>query len=172
MHTIRKIILSFTGYLMVGLVLTACATAQGLTSGASESTPSASAAEAACPVTEAEGAVHLEDSAILGTPAFGYYIINPDRSIWAGASWFGDVGYPLREGEEGNKVGWFRPAGADLIITGHRLDGDAPPLEAEASCCYPTRFQASGLIFPTEGCWEINAKAAESELTFVVWVQP
>jgi hypothetical protein len=95
--------------------------------------------------------------------------VNEDRSIWASAYW-GE--YHLRAGEEGNKVGWFRPAGAELEITGQRLDGEAPPLEAHASCCYPTRFQASGLYFPTEGCWEVIAKAQDKELSFVVRVEP
>jgi hypothetical protein len=68
-------------------------------------------------------------------------------------------------------MGWFRPAGETLTITGQRLDAEAPPLEAEIPCCYPTRFQATGLYFPTEGCWEVNAAAAESELSVVVWVE-
>jgi hypothetical protein len=66
----------------------------------------------------------------------------------------------------------FRPAGAELTVIGQRLGGEAPPLEFEASCCYPTRFQASGLYFPTEGCWEITAKAADKELSFMVWIEP
>ena len=78
----------------------------------------------------------------------------------------------LKASKEGVKVGWFRPAGADLEITGQRLDGQAPPLKAHVPCCYPTRFQATGLSFPTEGCWEVTARAAESELSFVVWVEP
>ncbi len=69
-------------------------------------------------------------------------------------------------------MGWFRPEGASLKITGKRLDGQGPPLEAHVPCCYPTRFQATGLSFPTEGCWEVTAKAAKSELLFVVWVEP
>jgi hypothetical protein len=78
----------------------------------------------------------------------------------------------LKPGEDGIKVGWFRPEGAELLISGERLDADAPPLESHVPCCYPTRFQATGVMFPTEGCWEIRAKAAESELKFVVWVEP
>ncbi|MBN1451904.1 MAG: hypothetical protein JW963_12880, partial [Anaerolineales bacterium] len=70
------------------------------------------------------------------------------------------------------KVGWFRPEGATLEITGRRLDGKAPALEAHIPCCYPTRFQATGLVFPAEGCWEVTARAADSVLTFVVKVEP
>ena len=126
----------------------------------------------ACPLTEPVWARFPEDSAVLDPPAFGYYFVNEDRSIWASAWWTGQEENYLHAGEEGNKVGWFRPAGAELEITGQRLDGQATPLESEVPCCYPTRFQATGLIFPTEGCWEVTAKAADSELTFVVRVEP
>ena len=78
----------------------------------------------------------------------------------------------LRVHEGGLKMGWFRPDGADLQITGRRLDGDAPPLEAHVPCCYPTKFQATSLYFPTEGCWEVTAKANKSVLTFIVTVAP
>jgi hypothetical protein len=159
MHTTRKSILSFTAYLVIGLVLSACAAAPVV----SEATPATSAGEADCP-----SGGEPPELAILSTA--GTIIVKTAGS--GGGVLAGEQAGPLKAGDEGNKVGWFRPAGADLIIAGHRLDGDAPPLEAEASCCYPTRFQTSGLYFPTEGCWEINAKAAESELTFVVWVQP
>jgi hypothetical protein len=59
-----------------------------------------------------------------------------------------------------------------MEVTGRRLDGETPALEAEFPCCYPTRFQASGLYFPTEGCWEVTAIAEDSVLTFVVKVEP
>ncbi|HSL44089.1 MAG TPA: hypothetical protein VK897_11700 [Anaerolineales bacterium] len=124
-----------------------------------------------CPITEPVWAKPPEDSAVLDPPTYGYYYINGDRSIWASA-WWAEQGEPLRVSEEGIKVGWFRPAGAELLITGQRLDGTAPPLEAETGCCYPTRFQASGLYFPTEGCWEVTARAEDRELLFVVWVEP
>jgi len=128
-------------------------------------------AAAACPVTEPEWLLPPEDSAVGNAPAHGYYYANADRSILAAAWWWDAEDHPLRTSEEGIKTGWFRPAGADLTITGERLDGDAPPLGSSVPCCYPTRFQASGLIFPTEGCWEVNAEAGGEPLTFVVWVE-
>jgi hypothetical protein len=123
-----------------------------------------------CPVTEPAWVLSLEDAAILDPPAYGYYYVNEDSLIWASAYWPREE-YPLRAGEEGNKMGWFRPAGAPMEVTGRRLDGQSLALEAEFPCCYPTRFQASGLYFPAEGCWEVTAKAADSELTFVVKVE-
>jgi hypothetical protein len=134
--------------------------------------PSTESHTNACPATEPAWLKPPEDSAVLNEPQFGYYLVNADRSIWASASWTGQPDFPLRATEDGNKVGWFRPAGATLELTGRRLDADAPPMEVHIPCCYPTRFQSSGLYFPTEGCWEVTAQAGESELVFVVRVEP
>lgn len=125
----------------------------------------------ACPVTEPAWVLPPEDSAVMNEPAYGYYYVNEDNSIWASAYWPSEE-YHLRAGEDGNKIGWFRPAGAALEVKGKRLDGQAPALKAEFPCCYSTRFQASGLYFPTEGCWEITARATDRVLTFVVKVGP
>ena len=111
------------------------------------------------------------NSAVQGTPGYGYYFINEDRSIWASAWWTEQEENYLLPGED-IKVGWFRPEGTDLEITGQRLDAQAPPLETHIPCCYPTRFQATGLYFPTNGCWEVTAKAGDSMLLFVVSVEP
>jgi hypothetical protein len=123
-----------------------------------------------CPVSEPVWILPPDDSAVQNEPAYGYYYVNEDRSIWASAWWEGQEENYLIPGED-IKTGWFRPAGVTLEITGQRLDGEAPALEAHVPCCYPTRFQATGLYFPTEGCWEVTAKASESELKFVVWVE-
>jgi len=125
-----------------------------------------------CPVTESVWVKPPEDAAVLNTPEFGYYFVNEDSSIMASAWWArSENDFPLIL-EEGIKVGWFKPEGAELIITGQRLDGDAPALESHVPCCYPTRFQATGLYFPVGGCWEVNAKAADKELSFIVWLEP
>jgi hypothetical protein len=125
-----------------------------------------------CPRTEPVWEKPPADSAVQDAPAYGYYFVNEDRSIWASAGWTGKDGAPLRVTEAGSKVGWMRPAGTALEISGHRLDAQAPALESDIPCCYPTQFQATGIYFPTEGCWEVNAKAENKELSFVVWVEP
>ena len=134
--------------------------------------PSASTAADSCPATEPLWLKPPQDSAVLDEPAFGYYYANADRSILASAWWWKQKDDPLRFTQEGIKIGWFRPAGAPLEITGTRLDAKAPPLEADVPSGYPTRFQASGVYFPSEGCWKVTASAEKSELTFVVWVDP
>lgn len=165
--------------MLLAICLAAC-TGTSNTTGSLPSTtspPSASFAEPsptpACPVTKPKWLKPSEDSAVSGSPDYGYYFGNEDRSILASAWWWEEAKeYHLRSNEEGNKVGWFRPAGAALEITGERIDAPAPPLKADVPCCYPTRFQATGLVFPIDGCWRMTARAEESELSFVIWVEP
>jgi hypothetical protein len=161
--------------LVLCVLLAGCAAAEALVSDPSLELPGValgkSSGAGACAETEALRLTPPADPAVFNEPAEGSYIANDDGSILVGAYWTEKEEYRLRAGENGNKVGWFRPAGAALEITGRRLDDDAPPMEAEVPCCYPTRFQASGLYFPAAGCWEVTARAAESELTFVVFVE-
>ena len=133
---------------------------------------SACSPENTCPITEPAWIKPPEDSAVQNPPEYGYYFVNEDSSIFASAWWARPGEATLSKYENEFKVGWFRPEGADLEITGQRLDASAPPLEAHIPCCYPTRFQSSGLYFPTEGCWRVTARADDSELTFVVQVEP
>lgn len=151
---------------VISLLLLGCRTAES----APQPAP-ATASAAACPVTAAVKVMPPVDTAVQGTPEEGYYFVNENRSIWASAGWFGRDGDGWQAGERGNKVGWFRPAGADLKITGHPLDGPPAELEASVPCCYRSRFQATGLIFPRAGCWEITAQAGGEVLTFVVRVE-
>lgn len=148
--------------LLLSFVIVACGSAQRTQNAAADD----------CPRTEPVWAKPPVDAAIPDAPAYGYYFVNEDRSIWASAGWTGEDSVQLRVREEGIKVGWFRPAGIPLEITGQRLDAEASSLQSEIPCCYPTRFQATGIYFPTAGCWELNAKAEDKELSFVVWVEP
>lgn len=85
----------------------------------------------------------------------------------------GGSGFILPDGSLSMKFGWFRGAGlrGKLTIHGKRLDASAPPLRADIPEGYgDTGFQATGLIFPTEGCWEVTGKVGETSLTFVTRV--
>ena len=93
----------------------------------------------------------------------GPWHINADRTIW--------VWDQMYRAGVGLKTLWIRPSGTQLVVVGRRLDSEAAPLQAVIPCCYPTGFQASALLFPTEGCWEVTATAGSSKLTFVTKVE-
>jgi hypothetical protein len=78
--------------------------------------------------------------------------VNPDGSIWV-------------------KLGWWRGVPGRLVISGRRLDASAPPLRADVPDGYGTLgFQATGLTFPTLGCWRVVGRIGRAHLTFVVRV--
>jgi hypothetical protein len=71
------------------------------------------------------------------------------------------------------KFPWWRGPGVrgPLTITGRCLDAPAPPLRADIPIGYgDTGFQASRILFPTEGCWEVAGKSGDASLTFVTLV--
>ena len=82
---------------------------------------------------------------IVATPDF----VNPDGSI-------------------GWKFPWMRVVPGSLTITGQRLDAPAPPLKSYVPSGYgDVGFQASGVTFPSEGCWRITGKVDHTSVTFV-----
>ena len=75
------------------------------------------------------------------------------------------------DGSIGMKFPWWRSVDGRLTIEGRRLDRAAPPVTADIPEGYGDRgLQASGIVFPTEGCWEVTGRAAGARLTFVVMV--
>ena len=75
------------------------------------------------------------------------------------------------DGSIGVKFGWYRQARGQLTIEGRRLDTPAPPLQADILEGYgESGFQASGILFPSEGCWEITGRVGDATLTFVTLV--
>jgi len=83
----------------------------------------------------------------------------------------GGAGFVTQNGALGMKFGWMRGVSGELKITGHRLDGEAPPLRSQVPAGYGDRgFQATYLIFPTPGCWEVTGHVGDSSVTFVTKV--
>jgi hypothetical protein len=79
----------------------------------------------------------------------------------------------LPDGSIGWKLGWWREVPGKLVIAGRRLDAPGPPLRGEASDGYGDRgFQASGVYFPSPGCWEVTGTVGQVSLTFVTFVAP
>ena len=80
-------------------------------------------------------------------------------------------GFVTRSGALGMKFGWLRGVLGKLRIEGRRLDGEAPPLRSEVPDGYGDRgFQATYLIFPTPGCWEVTGRVGDASVTFVTKV--
>jgi hypothetical protein len=75
------------------------------------------------------------------------------------------------DGSISAKLGWERVKEGQLWIEGRRLDRAAPPLKADVPCCYgPSGFQATGVTFPTTGCWQVTGHLGDETLTFNVSV--
>jgi hypothetical protein len=69
------------------------------------------------------------------------------------------------------KFGWWRNVRGKLTIQGRKLLTPGPPLRASVPEGYgDTGFQASAIIFPNEGCWEVTGKVGKASLTFVTKV--
>lgn len=75
---------------------------------------------------------------------------------------------------------WRTEPKPKLIITGKRLDGDAPSIAvAHANAVFVTDAPGSmppgimtGIDIPAAGCWELTAHYGGHTLTFIVSVEP
>jgi hypothetical protein len=68
------------------------------------------------------------------------------------------------------KTPWWRGPGSEgrVRIHGRRLDGPAPALRADVPIGYgKSGFQASAILFPTVGCWQITGTSGRGSLTIV-----
>ena len=107
---------------------------------------------------------------------FGWSSAYGNRSLWVGGLWPHGVVIVTRDevapdGRLGMKFGWYRLTSGFLTIAGRRLDAPAPPASGEQTSGYgPTGFNASGVIFPTEGCWQVTGRVGRATLTFVTFV--
>jgi hypothetical protein len=64
---------------------------------------------------------------------------------------------------------WWGAVPGQLTIQGRRLDAPAPPLGSYVPDAYGfPGFWSTALRFPTEGCWEVTARAGDTAITFVV----
>jgi hypothetical protein len=106
---------------------------------------------------------------------FGWQRAYGNGSLWVGALWPHGVVIITPDdvdpdGRLGMKFGWYRLTSGFLAITGRRLDASAPPASGAASGYGLTGFNASGVIFPTEGCWQVTGRVGRVTLTFVTFV--
>ena len=107
---------------------------------------------------------------------FGWASSYGNGRLWVGGLWPSGVinagpEYVAKDGSVGMKFGWWRAAPGKLAITGRRLDAPAPPARGFVPDGYgDTGFQASGVDFPTEGCWEVTGALPTTRLKFVTLV--
>jgi hypothetical protein len=127
------------------------------------------AATAACPVTTPNG------SNPPGVAAAESRNIHGNGVLWVTIPYGGVIpaakSNQQPDGSIGMKFPWWRGDVGELKISGVRLDAAAPPLRADVPRGYgATGFQASGVFFPTDGCWEVTGRVGSAALTFVVMV--
>ena len=121
---------------------------------------------AACPVTEPNGSLPPGE-----TMAAPEYLGNGE--LWPDGRVVFEPGGPGKIRDDGSlemKFPFWRGEGVrgELRVAGRRLDGAAGPLTAEIPEGYGEMgFQATGLVFASEGCWEVTASAGDGTLTFV-----
>jgi len=138
-------------------------------------------AVASCPVTPPDGRRPVPDPGIRW-PSAGNEIGNKNGTLFTrvspgGAAVFTPNGPGSKnpDGSLGIKWGWYRTVPGDVTITGHRLDAPALPipvvtLRGPEDGYGETGFHSGGILFPSEGCWEVTGRVGPETLTFVTLV--
>jgi hypothetical protein len=162
------------GILLLSVLLAACAPVTSPYPSVPTRAPDAPVTMAdakECPVT-----IPGTDPAEIGNALFGAASAYGNDDLWVGGlGKDGVIGvdpqFVEADGSIDWKLGWYRVRSGQLSITGRRLDAAVPPLRADVPDGYgDSGFQASGVQFPTEGCWAITGHLGGSELTFVTFV--
>jgi len=132
--------------------------------------PAPTDTSAACPLTKPNGSRPPGERSGAGYYGNGalWTVPYPDGTVVFRP---GGPGFVLPDGSLSMKFPWWRGVRGELTIQGRRLDALAPPLRASIPGGYgDTGFQATSLIFPTVGCWEVTGKVGDASLTFVTRV--
>jgi hypothetical protein len=129
-----------------------------------------------CPVTQPAVAPDLHAPGAGSNTLFGDDSAYGNDQLWVGGLGSGGVIDDPRmvqpDASVRWKFGWYRLVPGGLRITGRRLDGPARALHAEIPDGYgDIGFQATGVDFPTAGCWEVTGTVGNGRLTFVTLVR-
>ena len=145
------------------------------TPGASASAPAAAIPtmppDGSCPVTHPASSEAVPQAVIDAIAAGASVPLKrADFQSWYGNDALWVELYPQGP-RRSEKFPWVRLGRGSLTITAHRIDGEAAPAVAHVPQGYgDTGFQASGIDFPTAGCWELTGQLAGEPLRFVVKV--
>lgn len=127
-----------------------------------------------CVVTQPNGVQPPPEAHVFGRGAgdFGNEALWTSLWMWGEGEIQVDLGHVRQDGALGlMKWAWYRFVPGVLTVEGRRLDAPATPMEADVPEGYGDRgFLPTGLLFPTEGCWEITGRVGEASLTFVTRV--
>ena len=126
--------------------------------------------DSACPVTIANGSTPPGESPSDLHHGNGelWTALWPDGTVVFSPGGPGEI---RADGSLVMKFPWWRGNGirGQLEIVGRSFDTEAPPLGAIIPDGYgDTGFQATSVVFPSEGCWEITGRAADAELSVIV----
>jgi len=167
---------STTGVAARVLVVVACAAAAAALLGTVPDRSGAQRQAQACPVTvvgpRTRPPASVPRSFNYGNASVAVALYPPDGHLVAGRLPGGGRRATIdADGSIGAKYGWWRDGDdARLKISGHRLDAAAKPLIADVPNGYGIGFQATGLTFPTTGCWRVTGTFKSARLSFIVRV--
>ena len=129
--------------------------------------------QAECPVTAPNGSLPPGEQAAsadyLGNGKLGTVLWPEGQVVFEP----GGPGEIRPDGSLAMKFPFWRGEGVvgDLHITGERLDGEAPAMTGEIAEGYgESGFQATALVFPSAGCWQVTASVGADTLTFTTQV--
>ena len=131
--------------------------------------PSASPASFACPVTRPDPQITpppIVDNAPPG-------ILYGNAVLWVGLPPGGEA-LLLRQpdGTFSRKFMWWRLKPGRLTLEAKRLDAATPLVHGDVDQAYgESGFQATGIAFSSEGCWEITGRLGSDSLSFVILVK-
>jgi hypothetical protein len=129
--------------------------------------PSAPSKNNACPVTKPNGQGLPGADGTQGNHGDGAGLAT---SLWHGATVFkpGGPGCVGTDGSLWMKWPWWRGKRGPLSVSGQSVDGSPGAVKAAILPYGETGFQATALVFPGPGCWEVTGQVGDATISFVV----
>jgi hypothetical protein len=140
-----------------------------MVTGCGAGSPTVTSSAAACEPTQPNGETPPGESPSEARHGNGLLY----TGLWPNGEILADPRFVEEDGSIGMKFWWWRAPGVgaagDLEIRGHEITTGAR-ITADIPDGYGQRFQATGITFPTEGCYEITGQSGDAQLTFVTKV--